>query len=221
MVSDDEWDDTAVRKVLHAFAYGGHATDAQIAAWADMPPDQAIIEMLTFEEHNTLLSPVTAANADQLDTRDGTLRALGEFWSSDNPDNGTPEGDRWKYDIATDVDKIWIRAAASRGLNPFRQKIGLWETNYHMAVNLDAAVLQKLVIGYYDDIMGALQANSSYQDVLTVAATSAAVATQYGHLHNTYRDGVCYCNEDFAREYYQLFLVCLAITTRIFMRRLP
>ena len=26
-VSDEEWDDTAVRKVLHTFAYGGHATD--------------------------------------------------------------------------------------------------------------------------------------------------------------------------------------------------
>ena len=34
-VSDEQWDDTAVRKVLHTFAYGGHATDAQISAWAE------------------------------------------------------------------------------------------------------------------------------------------------------------------------------------------
>ena len=86
MVSDDEWDDTAVRKVLHTFAYGGHATDAQIAAWGGMSPNEAIVEILTFEEHNVLLSPLSAANYDQLDKRDGTLRGLGEFWSSDDTD---------------------------------------------------------------------------------------------------------------------------------------
>ncbi|WP_114417807.1 hypothetical protein [Marinospirillum perlucidum] len=31
-VSDETWDETAVRKVLHLFAYGSHATDAQIQA---------------------------------------------------------------------------------------------------------------------------------------------------------------------------------------------
>jgi len=201
-VSNDEWDDTAVRKVLHTFAYGGHSTDAQIAAWADMPPDQAIAEMLTFEEHNLLLSPVTASNYDQLDTRDGTLRGLGEFWSSDDPGNGT--GERGFYHIDTWwVDNIWVRAATIRGLNPFRQKIGLWETNYHLAVTSKVHPLQML--RYYDDIMAALEGGVPYQDVLTTAATSSAIAFQYGHLTSRFKNGVCLCNEDFAREYHQLF----------------
>jgi len=205
-VSDGEWDNTAVRKVLHTFAYGGHATDAQIAAWADMPADRAIVEMLTFEEHNLLLSPVTATNYDQLDKRDGTLRGLGEFWSSDDTRNGIPEENREKYRTNRwSVDKIWVKAATSRGLNPFRQKIGLWETNYHMAVNMDATVAPLPMVRYYDDIMMALEAGLPYQDVLTKAATSAAIATQYGHFRNRFMSGICFCNEDFAREYHQLF----------------
>ena len=205
-VSDEEWDDTAVRKVLHTFAYGGHATDAQIAAWADMPPDQAIVEMLTFEEHNLLLSPVTASNYDQLDKRDGTLRGLGEFWSSDDPRNGIPEEHRETYRIDKwTVDNIWVRAATSRGLNPFRQKIGLWETNYHLVVNMDATVSPLQMVRYYDDIMAALERGTPYQDVLTTAATSSAIATQYGHFRNRFKNGICFCNEDFAREYHQLF----------------
>jgi hypothetical protein len=204
-VSDEEWEDTAVRKVLHTFAYGGHATDAQIAAWADMPPDQAIVEMLTFEEHNLLLSPVTAANYDQLDIRDGTLRGLGEFWSSEDPRNGTPEEHREIYRIADGwVQNIWVQAATIRGLNPFRQKIGLWETNYHLAVSL-AKVSPSRMVRYYDDIMVALEGGTPYQDILTTAATSSAIATQYGHFGNRFKNGICFCNEDFAREYHQLF----------------
>jgi hypothetical protein len=205
-VSDDEWDDTAVRKVLHTFAYGGHATDAQIATWADMPPDQAIAEMLTFEEHNPLLSPVTASNYDQLDMRDGTLRGLGEFWSSDDPGNGIPEESRETYRIDKwAVDHIWVKAATSRGLNPFRQKIGLWETNYHLVANMEATVSRLEMVRYYDDIMAALEGGTPYQDVLTAAATSSAIATQYGHFGNRFKNGICFCNEDFAREYHQLF----------------
>lgn len=47
MISDASWTETAVRKVLHIFAFGGHASDSQVQAWADMPPDRAIAEMLT------------------------------------------------------------------------------------------------------------------------------------------------------------------------------
>lgn len=206
MVSDEEWSDTAVRKVLHTFAYGGHATDEQIATWADMSPAQAIAEILTFDEHNLKLSPVTAANYDALDRRDGTLRGLGEFWSSDHPQNGVPAQERDMYRIDNwSIELIWVLAATSRGLNPFRQKIGLWETNYHMVVNLNASVEPMQLVEYYDSIMEALEADKPYQDVMTIAATSSAIATQYGHFNNQFRNGYCFCNEDFAREYYQLF----------------
>ncbi len=207
-VGEDLWDETAVRKVLHTFAYGGQAPDAQIAAWAAMRPDLAIVEMLTFDEHNLLLSPVGPQDYDRLDTRAGTLRGVGDFWASDDPANGVEPASRWVYNI-TDLGGIpslvWLQAVTSRGLNPFRQKIGLWETNYHMAVNRDV-VRKHQVIRYYDDIMSALARGESYQDVLTVAATSAAVAFQYGHRLSQYVNGECRrCNEDFAREYYQLF----------------
>lgn len=205
-VSEDEWDDTAVRKVLHTFAYGGHARDEQITTWANMSPDQAIAEMLTFEEHNLLLSPVTSTNYDQLDVRDGTLRGLGDFWSSDDPGNGIIAENQFLFSIENPyIDRVWVRAVTSRGLNPFRQKIGLWETNYHLAVNLDANVSTLAMIRYHDDIMAALEAGAPYQDVLATAATSAAIATQYGHFGNRYKNGICLCNEDFAREYHQLF----------------
>ncbi len=205
-ISDEAWDDTAVRKVLHTFAYGGHATDQQIASWAAMPPERAIVEMLTFDEHNLKLSPVTASNYDGLDKRDGTLRGLGEFWSSNDPQNGVPEEERdWYHTDMWLTDRVWVLAATSRGLNPFRQKIGLWETNYHMVANLDATVTPKQLIGYYDSIMEAMEEGEPYQDVMTIAATSSAIATQYGHVNNRFLNGECFCNEDFAREYYQLF----------------
>lgn len=210
-VSESAWDETAVRKVLHAFAYGGRADDAQIATWADMAPEAAITEMLTFYQHNLLLAPVSAADYDRLDRRAGTLRGLSDFWSSNAQENGVPSDRRWRYQIdgnsKYEIGDAWVKAATSAGLNPFRQKIGLWETNYHMAthvVNL-GSFNKHMMVRYYDDIMNAHEQGLPYQDVITVAATSAAVAKQYGHFKNVYVDGICFCNEDFAREYHQLF----------------
>lgn len=52
-----DWNETAVRKVMHAFAYGGFATDQQVQAWASMSPECAIQEILTFQNTNDLISP--------------------------------------------------------------------------------------------------------------------------------------------------------------------
>ena len=208
IVSDEVWDETAVRKVMHTFAFGGQATDQQITQWSDMPPVAAIIEMLTFDEHNNRLSPLANGNIDRLDIRDGTLRGLSNFWSSDHPYNGIPheEKERYNYDAHVPVNLLWERAAISRGLNPFRQKIGLWETNYHLAINIDQDRLTPhQTLRYYDDILNNLADGKPYQSVITTAASSAAVAVQYGHNNNLYIDDNCRCNEDFAREYYQLF----------------
>lgn len=201
-VSDAQWDETAVRKVLHAFAYGGQASEEQITLWARMTPDAAIMQMLTFDEHNLLLSPPARGNTDGLANRGGSLRALSDFWSSDDPANGVFSDLRPLHEFPIIV---WYRAALSRGLNPFRQKIGLWETNYHMAVNFRVGVNGDQLFRYFDDIMSALAAGETYQDVLATAATSAAIARQYGHFTNVYVNGECLCNEDFAREYHQLF----------------
>ncbi|MEM7280871.1 MAG: DUF1800 family protein [Pseudomonadota bacterium] len=201
-VSDAAWDETAVRKVLQVFAYGGQATDAQITSWANMPAWDAIQQMLTFEEHNPLLSPVRISNSDGLDDRSATLRGLVDFWSSDNPSNTIDPSLRALYVLAP---VAWYKAAMSRGLNPFRHRIGLFETNYHMSVNMTIGVTSDQVIAYYDGITESLESGLPYQQVLANAALSAAVARQYGHFTNQWIDGVCYCNEDFAREYHQLF----------------
>lgn len=201
-IDDQTWDVAAVHRVLRVFAYGGHAADAQISAWADMAPEAAIVEMLTFDEHNFKLSPPSPTDRDGLDRRKGTLRALSEFWSSDDPSNGTPQDFRERY--RTQARWAWLKAATSRGLNPFRQKVGLWETNYHLVAS-DADATTDQIFRYYDDIMDAHARNLPYQQVLAVASTSAAIAVQYGHHNNVYVDGTCRCNEDFAREYFQLF----------------
>jgi hypothetical protein len=170
-----------------------------------MTPHAAIVEMLSFDEHNARLSPVGPEDDDRLDTRDGTLRGLSDFWSSDDPANGMPAERREEFEVDNRLSEVWATAATSRGLNPFRHRIGLWETNYHLAVNINAGVNRRQIARYYEDILGELAQGSAYQDVLTTAALSAAVATQYGHRQNRYRNGVCECNEDFAREYFQLF----------------
>ncbi len=205
------WDETAVRKVLHAFAYGGQATPWQIQAWANSAPETAIAQMLTFEPNNPLLSPPVPGDSADLTKKGGTLRELGAFWSSDSADNDVTVGHRIRYNVAPGAqairnDRLWERAVLSHGVNPFRQKVGLWESNYHMAVNLQTAVTDWQILRYYDDIMTSLNDPArGYEDTLTTAALSAAVALQYGHNKNVYRNGECACNEDFAREYHQLF----------------
>ncbi|NNM20331.1 MAG: DUF1800 family protein [Gammaproteobacteria bacterium] len=206
-VSDATWDETAVRKVLHTFAYGGQTSDAQVQAWAGMAPEFAIAQMLTFDEHNTRLSAPVIGDTDGLASRGGTLRELAAFWASNDPANGVVPERRESYAISNfsgTLSLVWQRAALSRGLNPFRHKIGFWETNYHMAVNR-RAVPNNAMLRYYDDIMAAHEAGLPYQQVMAVAAKSAAAALQYGHRTNRYRNGECDCNEDFAREYHQLY----------------
>ncbi len=210
-VSDAEWDETAVRKALQTFAYGGQATPWQIQAWANMSPEAAIVEMLAFEPNNPALSPPVAGDSADLTQKGGTLRELGAFWSSSDPDNDVSENHRLRYNVAPGAqairnDRLWERAVLSHGVNPFRQKVGLWETNYHLSVNLQTAVTDWQILRYYDDIMASLNdPTRGYEDTLTTAALSAAVALQYGHNKNVYRNGECACNEDFAREYHQLF----------------
>lgn len=97
-VSDAAWNDTAVRQVLHTFAFGSHATDAQLAAWARLPPQTAIVEMLSFGQHNLLLSPpVPTLATEHLEQRSNTLRSLGNFFSSDKPGNRIPVDQRTNY----------------------------------------------------------------------------------------------------------------------------
>ena len=82
-----------MRRVLHTFALGGHASDEQIRDWADMPPSQAIAEMLTFDASNDALSPSSDATAEF----GQSLETLQDFLSSDSPDNATCPDLRRRY----------------------------------------------------------------------------------------------------------------------------
>lgn len=210
-ISNADWDEGAVRRVLHTFAYGGQTNEAMIIKLANMSPQAAIKKMLTFGKFNGSISKRARIDAAKLSKKtDGTLRGLGEFWSSDDPDNDVAENKRSKYSVALGTNvrpaELWLRATVSHGLNPFRQKVGLWETNYHMAVNLQSSVNPQQMLTYYDDVVKSLgNTKRAYHKTLTTAATSAAVADHYGHRNNVYKNGNCECNEDFAREYFQLF----------------
>jgi len=202
-VSAEEWNETAVRKVLHAFAFGGHTSDEQIQKWASDPPADAIEEMLSLYPVNYLLSP---PQEDYIHLHGKSLLSLAKHWSSSGSEIET--GLRQEYDVETEENAAvctWITAVTKRGLNPFFHKIGLFETNYHMAVNQEKDLSSKELIGYYDRVMGQHSLNQSYQKVLLEAAVSPAVAEQYKHADNRYENGEFLGNEDFAREIHQLF----------------
>ncbi len=211
-----EWDERAVRKVLKIFAFGGHALDAQIQEWADMDPRSAIQEMLNFDKHNFKLSPLADSdiyrateNVSNNPANDiGLFTNWVNFLSSPTSDIPIPldERDTLGLDGFRFVESF-TRMATVRGLNPFRQRIGFWETNYHLAVNQDVGVNGPQIARYYDSIMQAHEDGLPYYEVMGEAAKSAAIAVQYAHRFNQWSEstGECFCNDDFAREIHQLF----------------
>ena len=209
IVADAAWDETAVRQVLHTFAFGGHATDAQITAWADMSPRAAIDQILVLDAHHNRLSPPDAY--DDLSTLDGHLESLRAHWESNAPRNRFDPSVRHFFALFNPAqgvapDLTWSYSAVMRGVNPIRNRIGLWETNYHMAVHQQLGnVNDQEMLRYYDDIVDGLARGDAYEQVLAKAALSAAIASQYGHYKNVYVNGQFSGNEDFAREFHQLF----------------
>jgi len=233
VISGEDWNETAVRKVLHIFTYGGHSTDEQITQWANMPPQNAIKEILSFEPSNLKLSP---SSNDVLGRKtDGTLQSLAELWSSDDPENPIPnefknkyiiqnyildecysDGELFGYDHYSNMNSTWIHSVLAKGSNPFLHKIGFWETNYHMVVNLPVVDYWNVLV-HYDNILKSLMNGDDYQTVMTSGALSIAIGKQYGHAAEYWMDGyatnqgnyqlngIFYGNEDFAREFHQLF----------------
>lgn len=209
-VSQSSWTETSVRKVLHTFAYGGLATDGQIQLWAGMSPDMAVREMLTFEPFNDMLSPPE----DAARLTNATLEDLQALWSSsdvENPvrvdrrDNFSPlvvdSNGLMRASVRT-LQNTWIQAVTTRGLNPFRHKVGLFLTNYLMALP-SGDVHSFLLRSYYDDLLSALEEGEEFTDVQALAAMSGGLAFHYGHYQNVYTNRF-HGNDDFAREFHQL-----------------
>ena len=155
--------------------------------------------MITFDEFNDLLSPDNVSGAD------GTLAGLARTWMSSEGPMPTNRRESFDVDQWSSPSNAWRAAITRTGPNPVRHRIGLLETNYHLAVNQDAGVNNWQVFRHYDDVMGALADGLPYHQVLARAAGTAAVATQYNHRTNRFSDGRFFGNEDFARELHQLF----------------
>lgn len=213
-ISSGAWSDTAVRRVLRVFAYGGHASDAQITAWADMAPNQAIAQILTFNKTNALLSPAEDASAAHADG----LLALQNFWGSEDPGNPMRWDKREDYHSLyfnssdsssvsySNLERAWTQAIATRGLNPFLHKMAFFLSNYQMSIS-QFKTGPALIRDYYDTLLDALATQTSFIDVINAGAKHAAVAKAYDHDDNRYYNDTLEFkgNDDFAREYFQLF----------------
>ncbi len=208
-VSSEDWNRAAVRKVLHTFAFGGFATDQQIAKWARMKPYQAIRQMLTFRYINRRLSPPDP----WIKGRDSTLESLQNFWSSNRASNPVRDDRAHEYAPLSEdgtglrgwvIPYAWVQAVNTRGVNPFLHKMALYLSNYHMAISMENAT-PGLMRQYYDDFIVNLQNGDTFTRIQAKAAQSAAVAAAYGHQYNGIWNGEFHGNDDFAREFHQLF----------------
>jgi hypothetical protein len=210
-VKSRHWDETYVRRVLSAFAYGGLATDKQIETWGNMKPAEAVEEMLTFDSLNDQLSP--PGQDDDTSEHCGSLAELQAFWSGDDEGNMMKYADRYRYAVlknngtlsTPNLQRTWTRAISTRGCNPFLHKMALYITNYHASISVHKT-RAGLIRDYYDRVMAELSGGGDFIDVMTVAATDAALARAYGHQFSTYNDNkeVFKGTDDFAREFHQL-----------------
>ncbi|NNE05824.1 MAG: DUF1800 family protein [Xanthomonadales bacterium] len=214
-VKKNNWDEAHVRRVLRAFAYGGFATDQQISSWAGMKPNQAVAQILTFDPVNNLLS----APDGEVGNHCGTLQEFQDFISSDDPNNPTAFDQRSRYSLlnsnidlnTTNTQFAWTRAISTRGCNQFLWKTALYLTNYHASIHVRTP-RAGLIRDYFDDYMEALSSGMNFIEVMTVGAKHAAVSRAYGHQYNQWRNDEAFVNEDFAREYFQLFFGILGTT---------
>lgn len=212
-----QWNEQAVRDVLRVFAYGGGASDADITTWANMEPSAAIVQMLGMWTVNSKLANAANGGNISINPTDGSLSRLSHIYGTSGP--ATSRGDfeqkfiPWNNSPA----RTFAQAVPTRGLNPFRQKIAYFETNYHLALNQDKNVTDVQMFRHYDtvanDVARSFRDSLGYEDVLANMALSAPVATQYNHKKNQCTGSVFSGNEDFAREYHQLYFGILGVGT--------
>ncbi len=210
-VSAEQWNQAAVRHVLQAFAFGGHASSQQIATWVGMNPHAAITEMLNFELVNPQLS--APGPADVSSGKCHSMTELQTFWGSDDPANPLRMADRQFHRLLSDNMLLrqaglyftWARAMQTHGCNLFLHKMAFYLTNYHASIHIDNAGVA-LIRDYYDDTVRALSEGEDFVGLMFHAASNGALAVAYGHASNYVHPftGAFSGNDDFAREYFQL-----------------
>ena len=210
-----QWNEQAVRDVLRVFAYGGGASDADITAWANMEPSAAIVEMLGMWTINSKLANAASGGNISINPADGSLSRLSNIYGTTGPATSRSDFDQKYLPWNSSPARTFAQAVPTRGLNPFRQKIAYFETNYHLALNQDKRVTDVQMFRHYDGIANELARSFrdgiGYEDVLANIALSAPVATQYNHKKNQCDGSIFSGNEDFAREYHQLYFGILGV----------
>jgi hypothetical protein len=210
-ISSRDWGETPVRKVLRAFAFGGLSGEPQIKNWAGMSPESAIQEMLTFDRVNALLSP--PGSLDDSDLYCDSLEAMQDFWSGNDARNIMKYADRYRYATlnsndrlnTTNLQRVWTKVVSTRGCNPFLHKVAFYLTNYHASISAHK-VRSALIRDYYDSVLEELLLSGNFVNVMTVAASHAAVARAYGHQYSRYNNwrDMFFGTDDFGREFHQL-----------------
>ncbi|HMV43874.1 MAG TPA: hypothetical protein PK079_19320 [Leptospiraceae bacterium] len=212
-----QWNEQAVRDVLRVFAYGGAASDADITAWANMEPSNAIVEMLGMWTVHSKLANASSDGNLSINPIEGSLSRLSHIYGTNGPATSRSDFDQKSIPWNNSPARTFTQAVPTRGLNPFRQKIAFFETNYHLALNQDKNVTDVQMFRHYDtvanDLARSFRDNLGYEDVLANMALSAPVATQYNHKKNVCTGSVFSGNEDFAREYHQLYFGILGVGT--------
>lgn len=203
LISDQDWNEAAIRRILHTFAWGGPASDSQLSEWVKLGPDKAIVQILNADPLNSRLNqPVQGSGISS--SSQSSMFCLTRSLSI----GGTPYLSSSTLGIGLDLGDSNAQAfplvVQMKGLNPVRNFLGYIETNYHMATNSEL-VGPRPQLRLFDETMNAIARGDSYQNVLANSALSPAIAIQYNHRRNRFVDAQFSGNEDFAREYHQLF----------------
>jgi hypothetical protein len=216
-IDNSTWNEQKVLDILQDFAYGGGATQADITAWVNMGPSKAIVEMIGMWTINPKLAVASSGDNIRINPVHGSLSHLSHNYGTTGPAVDRSGFDQRNLSWVDSPARTFVQAVATRGLNPVRQKIAFLETNYHMTINQDKDVSDVQMFRHYDtianDIARSHRDTLGYEDVLANIAISAPVATQYNHKKNVFENGKFKGNEDFAREYHQLFFGILGVGT--------
>ncbi len=202
-ILDSEWNANYIRKILHTFAWGGPVSEEQIQAWAKDTPQNAIVQILSFDPVNPRMNmPYYGSIAASPSS--ASLYCLSNELSSGA--SLLPANSRGTYSLnfSSAANNIFPVVAQMKGLNPVRNCIGFIETNYHMSTN-SRLVGPRPQYRLFDETMNLLASGTTYDQVLANGAVSAAIAIQYNHRKNRFDDAQFSGNEDFAREFHQLF----------------
>lgn len=210
-ISNSEWNETYVRKILHTFAWGGFVRDSQIQEWVNMGPSRAIIEIINVNPVNPKMNqPLYGSPAAT--SSNASLYCLSNELASGAYILPVGRNTNMNIDHPNSANNVFPVVAQLKGLNPVRQVIGYMETNYHVATN-SRLVGARPQFRLYDEMMNLIAKGESYDRVLAHASLSPAIAIQYNHKKNRFEKGEFKGNEDFAREFHQLLFGILGGST--------